>query len=59
MKVATTYVDIANETVPDFTTFDTVVILTPDLEPLGETALQLMEWVESGGCHVCNDIAKR
>ncbi|MCY7178478.1 DUF2194 domain-containing protein [Streptococcus gallolyticus subsp. gallolyticus] len=49
MKVATTYVDIANETVPDFTTFDTVVILTPDLEPLGEVALRLMEWVESGG----------
>lgn len=49
MKVATTYVDIANETVPDFTTFDTVVILTPDLEPLGEAALRLMEWVESGG----------
>ncbi|MBE6163818.1 MAG: DUF2194 domain-containing protein [Streptococcus gallolyticus] len=49
MKVATAYVDITNEMVPDFTTFDTIVILTPDLEPLGETALQLMEWVESGG----------
>lgn len=49
MKVATTYIDVTNETIPDFTAFDTVVVLTPDLEPLGESALRLMNWVEYGG----------
>ena len=29
--------------------FDTVVVLTPDLRPLGDTVFHLMEWVESGG----------
>ena len=34
MKVATTYIDVDNEMVPDFRNFDTVVILTPDLRHL-------------------------
>lgn len=37
MKVATTYIDVDNEMVPDFRNFDTVVVLTPDLRPLGDT----------------------
>lgn len=49
MKVATTYIDVDNEMVPDFRNFDTVVVLTPDLRPLGDTVFHLMEWVESGG----------
>ena len=49
MKVKTTYVDIAKETIPDYSDFETVVILTPNLEPLGESALELMDWVEGGG----------
>jgi hypothetical protein len=49
MKVGTTYIDISNESVPDFENFDTVVVLTPDLEPLGEMAITMMEWVETGG----------
>lgn len=49
MKVGTTYVDIATEELPDYSAFQSVTVLTPDLEPLGEKAMQLMEWVENGG----------
>lgn len=49
MKVKTTYVDIAKDSLPDFTEFQTVTVLTPDLEPLGDNAIKLMNWVESGG----------
>ena len=49
MKVGTTYVDVAKETIPDFSDFETVVVLTPNLEPFGEAALRLMNWVEAGG----------
>lgn len=49
MKIQTDYVDISEEKVPDYNQFQTVVVLTPDLEALGEKALQLMEWVEDGG----------
>lgn len=49
MKVSTAYVDVATEAIPDFTSYKSVVVLTPDIEPLGVKAIELMDWVEAGG----------
>lgn len=49
MKVSSTYVDLAAESIPDYNNYTEVIIATPDLEPMGQKALDLMDWVEAGG----------
>ncbi|MBM7642967.1 DUF2194 domain-containing protein [Streptococcus loxodontisalivarius] len=49
MRVATTYVDISKESLPGVTDYQTVSILTPNIEPLGDQMLTIMDWVSNGG----------
>ena len=49
MKVGTAYLDIAKEFIPDYSAFQSVTVLTPDLEPMGEKIIELMDWAEKGG----------
>lgn len=50
MRIAYQVQDVENpETVLDFDDFRTVVLLLPDVTPLGDHLLTLCEWVQSGG----------
>ncbi|MBM7635773.1 DUF2194 domain-containing protein [Streptococcus saliviloxodontae] len=49
MRVATTYVDISQESLFNLADYQTVTILTPNIEPLGQRVLDIMDWVEAGG----------
>lgn len=52
MKVAADVVDLAEVSVNDLPApenYQTAVVLMPNVEPLGEELLRLMNWVEDGG----------
>lgn len=50
MRIAYQVQDVENpETVLDFDDFRTVVLLLPDVTPLGDHLLTLCDWVQSGG----------
>lgn len=52
MKVSTRTVDLAqtdSANLPTFADYKTVVVLMPDLDPLGETLVSLMNWLDGGG----------
>ena len=50
MRIAYQVQDIQDqETMPDFDDFRTVVLLLPDVSPLGDRLLSLCDWVQSGG----------
>lgn len=50
MKVPTVTVDLAQgDEIPTLKQYQTMVIAMPDLDPLGEHVLQIMQWVKKGG----------
>lgn len=50
MRIAYQVQDVEDpETMPDFDDFRTVVLLSPDVTPLGNHLLTLCDWVQSGG----------
>ncbi len=49
MKVGYVPVDLAHESVPEFDGFDAVTVLLVDLEPLGESVLEIADFVREGG----------
>lgn len=50
MRIAYQVQDIQDqETMPDFDDFRTVVLLLPDVTPLGDHLLSLCDWVQCGG----------
>ncbi|OIN63398.1 DUF2194 domain-containing protein [Bifidobacterium longum] len=50
MKVPTVTVDLAQgDEIPTLKQYQTIVIAMPDLDPLGEHVLQIMQWVKKGG----------
>ena len=50
MKVPTVTVDLAQgDEIPALKQYQTMVIAMPNLEPLGEHVLQIMQWVKKGG----------
>ena len=49
MKVGYRMVDVSTETIPDFKKYKTVVILMPDLSPMGESFFEFTQWVYEGG----------
>lgn len=50
MKVPTVTVDLAqSDEIPTLKQYQTMVIAMPDLDPLGEHVLQIMQWVKKGG----------
>lgn len=50
MKVPTVTVDLAQGgEIPALKQYQTMVIAMPDLDPLGEHVLQIMQWVKKGG----------
>lgn len=50
MRIAYQVQDVEDlETMPDFDDFRTVVLLLPDVTPLGDELLTLCDWVQSGG----------
>ena len=50
MRIAYQVQDLqVQETLPDFDDFRTVVLLLPDVTPLGDHLLALCDWVQSGG----------
>ena len=50
MKVPTVTVDLAQgDEIPTLKQYQTMVIAMPDLDPLDEHVLQLMQWVKKGG----------
>lgn len=50
MKVPTVTVDLAQgDEVPALKQYQTMVIAMPNLDPLGEHVLQIMQWVKKGG----------
>ena len=52
MKVGSTAVDLARtsaDALPDFSDFQTIVVLMPVLDGLGNHLIDLMHWVEDGG----------
>ncbi len=50
MKVPTVTVDLAQgDEIPTLKQYQTMVIAMPNLDPLGEHVLQIMQWVKKGG----------
>lgn len=50
MKVPTVTVDLAQgDEIPALKQYQTMVIAMPNLDPLGEHVLQIMQWVKKGG----------
>lgn len=50
MKVPTITVDLAqDDEIPALKQYQTMVIAMPNLDPLGEHVLQIMQWVKKGG----------
>lgn len=50
MKVPTVTVDLAqDDEIPTLKQYQTMVVAMPDLDPLGEHVLQIMQWVKKGG----------
>ena len=50
MKVPTVTVDLAKgDEIPALKQYQTMVIAMPNLDPLGEHVLQIMQWVKKGG----------
>ena len=50
MKVPTVTVDLAQgDKIPTLKQYQTMVIAMPNLDPLGEHVLQIMQWVKKGG----------
>ena len=50
MKVPTVTVDLAQgDEIPTLKPYQTMVIAMPNLDPLGEHVLQIMQWVKKGG----------
>ena len=50
MKVPTVTVDLAqDDEIPALKQYQTMVIAMPNLDPLGEHVLQIMQWVKKGG----------
>ena len=49
MRVGTEVVDVSSQALPDFSAYETVVVLLTDLSPLKEEVLALASWVEQGG----------
>lgn len=49
MRVGYEIVDMATQEMPDVREYDTVVILIPDLSPMGEGLIELFDWVKEGG----------
>ena len=50
MKVPTVTVDLAqDDELPTLKQYQTMVIAMPNLDPLGEHVLQIMQWVKKGG----------
>ena len=50
MKVPTVTVDLAQgDEIPTLKQYQTMVIAIPNLDPLGEHVLQIMQWVKKGG----------
>ena len=49
MRVGTDFIDIQKQSVPEFTDYETVIVLMSDLSPLKNTALDLCQWVYDGG----------
>lgn len=50
MKVPTATVDLAQgDEIPALKQYQTMVIAMPNLDPLGEHVLQIMQWVKKGG----------
>lgn len=49
MRVGYTLVDLAQETVPDFSSYETVILAFQDLDLLGESVITLCNWVQQGG----------
>ena len=50
MKVPTVTVDLAQgDEIPTLKQYQTMVIAMPNLDPLGEHVLQIMQWVRKGG----------
>lgn len=50
MKVPTVTVDLAQgDEIPTLKQYQTMVIAMPDLDPLGDHVLQIMQWVKKGG----------
>ena len=52
MKIAAQWVDIAQggeATWPSFADYRTVVVLMPNLSPIGTHLMELLDWVEAGG----------
>ena len=46
MRVGTEVVDVSSQALPDFSAYETVVVLLTDLSPLKEEVLALASWVE-------------
>lgn len=49
MRVGTDVIDIQKQFVPEFTDYETVIVLMSDLGPLKNTVLDLCQWVYDGG----------
>ena len=49
MRVGIEVVDVSSQALPDFSAYETVVVLLTDLSPLKEEVLALASWVEQGG----------
>lgn len=49
MKVGTDVADLKTDTLPNLDSYETVVVLMSDLEPLKEGIIEISNWVKSGG----------
>ncbi len=49
MKIGVTLADIQKDEIPDFSDYETIVVLMSDLNPLKETVIKIGNWVEKGG----------
>ena len=49
MRIGVEAVDVSSQELPDFSAYETVVVLLSDLSPLKEEVLELASWVEQGG----------
>lgn len=49
MKTGADMIDVRKNEVPDFSGYETIVVLMSDLNPLKDTVIKIGNWVESGG----------
>ena len=49
MKVGTDVADLKTDTLPNLDSYETVVVLMSDLEPLKEGIIEISNWVKAAG----------